>query len=622
MRRVLDPIESVISSPEFSCGWKLDEGQQAIFWKLCQQSPDSPSKALLESAEARQYQIDITPRHANRLRKQWGLSRHRGRPSHNDCVQTEKQQGELVKFNPNLSNVGLQLFHIWMEQWSTFTELTEALQQAIKKYKEENPKETFDLLSHYPETLLRRFQALFYAPLFGIEKLTQYDVKEHSLPDLLGRNYQSSTLNQFLGHLERIDAAESLMPLLSWGETGELAYIDGHMIALWTSQKMHKGKITMLGRIMAGSQAIIAHDEQGQALYFEYHSPDYRLPSVILDYCQKLVERNSIQIFVIDREINSVQMAREFETRGWGLISMLDKNEYDGFVSFDIEELKGGKTQEERIYQAFWKDEAKRKEDPRHFVLVEQEEKILAYWGTSHVVEVLEKQEWPQVYRQRNELQENAFKRMIAHGALNTNYGFKKIWGPDRHQQRARKRLKERLQKVTKKLTQRSSEVLQQKEKVQESQQRKHGKRLQQREQKLVELEQEENLMRAKQEHLNTQLSKIGDPKQRADRDFRKQKIMTFRTLLLENYLWAFMEVLLAPLGITLSTEIIIDLLFKRSGRYIQTKESCIFWMNKEGLSAPYQKQLDSLIESLNQMKLIHQGKAVQIRSRDGPNGI
>ena len=620
--RVLDPIESVISSPEFSCGWKLNEGQQAVFWELCQQYPDSPSKELLKYGEARQHQIDITPRHANRLRVQWGLNRHRGRPRKNARVQTEKQQGEWVNFNPNLTNVGLQLFHLWMEQWSTFTELVKALQQAIKKYKEENPKETFDLLSHYPETLLRRFQALFYAPLLGIQKLTQYDVKEHSLSDLLGRNYQSSTLNQFLGHLERIDAAESLMPLLSWGESGELAYIDGHMIALWTSQKMHKGKITMLGRIMAGSQAVIAHDEQGQALYFEYHSPDYSLSSLILDYCQKLVERKSIQVFVIDREINSVQMACEFESRGWGLLSMLDKNEYDGFLSFDIKELKREEAQENRIYQAFWKDKAKRKDDPRHFVLVEQEEKILAYWGTSHVAEVLDKQEWPQVYRQRNELQENSFRRMIAHGALNTNYGIKKIWGPDRHQIRARKRLEEKLHKTTQRLKRRASEVLQQQEKVQDSQQREHGKRLQQRERKLVELEQKESVMRAKQEHLKTRISEIGEPKQRADRDFRKQKVMTFRTLLLENYLWAFMKALLDPLGITLSTEIVLDLLFKRSGGYVQTKESCIFWMNKEGLSEPYRKLLDSLIESLNQMKLIHQGKAVQIRSRDGPTGL
>jgi len=39
------------------------------------------------------------------------------------------------------------------------------------------------------------------------------------------------------------------------------------MRAYWSRQSMHKGKITMLGRIMAGSQAVIAHDEAGQAVF-------------------------------------------------------------------------------------------------------------------------------------------------------------------------------------------------------------------------------------------------------------------------------------------------------------------------------------------------------------------
>ena len=33
----------------------------------------------------------------------------------------------------------------------------------------------------------------------------------------------------------------------------------------------------MLGRIMAGLQAVIAHDEAGQALFVAYHPPDIPL---------------------------------------------------------------------------------------------------------------------------------------------------------------------------------------------------------------------------------------------------------------------------------------------------------------------------------------------------------
>jgi len=64
--------------------------------------------------------------------------------------------------------------------------------------------------------------------------------------------------------------------------------------------------------------------------------------------------------------------------------------------------------------------------------------KTLVDWATPKVKALLEATEWPRVYRARTEIQENSFKRMIDHGALNTNYGRKRIVGPDRHQQRAR----------------------------------------------------------------------------------------------------------------------------------------------------------------------------------------
>jgi len=50
------------------------------------------------------------------------------------------------------------------------------------------------------------------------------------------------------------------------------------------------------------------------------------------------------------------------------------------------------------------------------------------------------------VYRERNEMQEHRFKRMHDHGALKTNYGRKKVVGPDRQQQRKREKLDQSLE--------------------------------------------------------------------------------------------------------------------------------------------------------------------------------
>ena len=80
----------------------------------------------------------------------------------------------------------------------------------------------------------------------------------------------------------------------------------------------------------------------------------------------------------------------------------------------------------------------------------------MVYWGTPALKTALDVLEWPRVYRNRTEIQENRFKRMIDHGTLDINYGRKKIVGPDRHQQRKRTEMEASLetaqQRVNKKV--------------------------------------------------------------------------------------------------------------------------------------------------------------------------
>jgi hypothetical protein len=181
---------------------------------------------------------------------------------------------------------------------------------------------------------LLRFQALFSAPLFGLEKLTEFDVKEHPLVTLQGKSSQSTTLRQCLGHLERLEAAEALMPALLPATAGPITYVDGHMIASWARVAMHKGKIPMLGRIMAGSQAVIAHNDVGHALFVTYYPPDIHLSQVIVDYCSQVAVVTGTSLFVIDRAVKAVALARAFDHQALGLLCMLDDNEPHGLESF------------------------------------------------------------------------------------------------------------------------------------------------------------------------------------------------------------------------------------------------------------------------------------------------
>ena len=111
--------------------------------------------------------------------------------------------------------------------------------------------------------------------------------------------------------------------------------VDGHLRAYWSRQSRPKGKITMLGRIMAGSHAVIAHDEAGQAVLVVYDPPDMPLSTVMVASCQQVAEATGSALFVIDRAVNAVARARAVNDQGLGLLCRLDDNEHDGLESFE-----------------------------------------------------------------------------------------------------------------------------------------------------------------------------------------------------------------------------------------------------------------------------------------------
>ena len=163
---------------------------------------------------------------------------------------------------------------------------------------------------------------------------------------------------------------------------------------------------------------------------------------------------------------------------------MLDDNEHQGLESFEATQV-GTLEDGTKVYSGPW--QVPRPADPRHFVIVEPAEgKTLVYWGTPQVKDALAATEWPRVYRERNEIQENSFKRMIDHGALNTNYGRKTIVGPDRHQQRAREKLDQSLVAAQQRLGKKAEALKMQQDKVAESEHKGHGKRLEQRQRALA----------------------------------------------------------------------------------------------------------------------------------------
>jgi hypothetical protein len=404
------------------------------------------------------------------------------------------------------------------------------LQQAIHPYRTPHPDDDFPLLPHREQTLRRCCQALFVAPLLGIETLTAFDTPAHPLQTLLGRGYHSATLTQFLGQLERLDAAGALLPALRPQQVGQLASVDGHMSAYGSRGPMHQGKITLLGRIMAGSQAVIAHDAAGQGLFVAYHPPDQHLSQCIVASCQKVALVTGLFVLVIDRAVNSLALARAFDPQDFGRLCMRDENAHHGLESFDatLEETRKDGT---KVYSGPWK--RPRAEDPRHVVIVAPVEgKTLVDWGTPRVKATVEPTAWPQVYRERSERQDNSFQRMIDHGARNTTDGRQKILGADRHQQRVREQLDPALEAAQKRVDTQGKAVKTPQAKVVESASTGHGKRLEQRQRTLAGLEKAHKDAQHKHRQLAAHAAAVGPPGERAERDCRTQTILTVRTLL------------------------------------------------------------------------------------------
>jgi len=296
---------------------------------------------------------------------------------------------------------------------------------------------------------------------------------------------------------------------------------------------------------------------------------------------------------------------------------MLDDNEHAGLESFEatvVDTLKDGT----RVYSGPWKKY--RQDDPRHFVIVDPpEDKLLVYWGTPQLQDALEAREWPRVYRERNAIQELSFKGMIDHGGLEINYGRKTILGPDRHHQRKQAQLAQSLETAHERVDKKAEAVTAQQAKVAESEAKGHGRRLEQRQGTLVTLEHELKDAQDKQAKLSEHAATLGPAGQRADRDFRKQTIMTIRTLLLENMLRAFLAALLATLSIQVSLEQVLSLLFERHGAYMETPSQVVYWVNTAGLSQSNRRLLGKIAEGLGTMDLQDQGKPIHVRHKDMP---
>jgi hypothetical protein len=606
-----------VSSPCFRAGRKFGEVEQARLWRVLQEHPACPSRVLLDKAAKRQRPMAVSLRQVNRWRSTWGRNRRQGRPWQAAGHQPVASGAEVVRVTPHASFVGGHRFAHGLDHHDALGPVGARLTQAVEAQKHTPPSDDFALWPHHESTLRCRFEALCFAPVVGLDRLPEFDTPAPPLKTLVGRGSQSATRSQLVGQRERGGAVEALRPALFADQAGPRISVDEPMIASWSRRSMPKGTLTMRGRIMAGSQAVMVPDDTGPAVFVAYSPPDIQGPRVMVAYGQQGAEATGSVLCVMDRAVHAVALAEAFDAQGWGLFCRLDDNEHAGLESVETTEVA---TLEEgtRVSSGAWKEA--RPDDPRHCVMVEPAAgKPLVDWGTPKIEETWEAHQWPGVSRQRHAMQERSGKAMIDHGALDSNSGRKTLTGPDRHHQRKQEQLEASLKTAPQRVDKQAEAVQAHQDKVAESASTGHGKRLEQRRRNVLSVAQDLKRAKAQQAQLAEQAATLGPAGQRADRDFRTQTIMTIRTLVLEHWLRAFRVALLAMLPTPGRLPQVLHRVFERSGARMETPSQVVYWINTAGLSRPNRRLVSEIVEGLCAMDLQDQGKPIHVRLKDMP---
>jgi hypothetical protein len=215
--------------------------------------------------------------------------------------------------------------------------------------------QSMDVVRDNPKVLIRKSLAMLSLPVItmnGNVRTVDLALGE-SLEHLCGFNYKQSTISKYLSELKYLGISTCLLQdlpefwRLCWGD--ELAdsmggalicyYIDGNTKAVWSSQRVKKNKVTMLGRVMGCLEQVFIHDGFGHPIYFETFSGHGPVGEHILSLFEKIedaildVPRSSTKVYraiVMDAASNSVKTLRAFaDQQKYYYVTPLDDNQWN-----------------------------------------------------------------------------------------------------------------------------------------------------------------------------------------------------------------------------------------------------------------------------------------------------
>jgi hypothetical protein len=418
------------------------------------------------------------------------------------------------------------------------------------KGKEGGGKEEFALLRHLESTILSRFMTLVMLPLLGIGRLSELSRKQIDVSgvNINGVNYAYSTLSQFLGQMERVNAGEYLQQTLClWdrelAEGGiRLIYLDGHVKGYHTKRCMNVGKVTNKNKVMAGTKEVVVQDEKGHIMALREYPIDLHLVHAVLEMCLEFKRDGQKPVAIIDREVNSLELGKAYAEEHIGLITILKKDQYKGVEDFSIthtytEVCKGYSS----ICEATWADEERRLSDPRRFVLAQDQKGLRVFWCVAVSQEEMGGVSIVSNYHHRWPVQEDVFKKMDEIDALNINYGRKVIEGENRNRKRHQEELAGRLEKKEQRLKAKEEDLTQAQQKLSGTSATKQPKWYEARQKKIGAVTAEVKKAQDAKETIQKKLDEFGEIGTAYDRDLRKDWIMSLRNGILANLILWFM---------------------------------------------------------------------------------
>ena len=213
---------------------------------------------------------------------------------------------------------------------------------------------SMNIVSDGPGTIIRKNLAILSLPIVSNNGQVRNvsSAQGQTLGHFCGYNYRQSSITKYLAELKYLGVSSALLQDLPkfwkrcWEDTvsdamiGPLLcyYIDGNTKALWSSNRVKKNKVTMLGRVMGCVEQVFIHDGLGHPIYFENYSGHGPTGEHILGLFEKIEETITqvprskarvVRAIVMDGSNNSVKCQRAFAAQEtFHYITTLDDNQW------------------------------------------------------------------------------------------------------------------------------------------------------------------------------------------------------------------------------------------------------------------------------------------------------